>query len=330
MTIIMKALILHLTEDSINCDKTNIREQIEDILDDPNNVEFKEFTNETSMLGMIHSTLKLGTRNIGVTARNIYETKYFLYIGYFIDMSELLDYSTITDTDESVMIKNIKVQQKNLKNNAFGSQITSEHVMSDLIIVKHRLSYTITGTNIKTESTPISINSQNEMIRVFESLFVKTGVVIKTDGSINTYSYIMNPIEHLMLTDPDYSKNYVYHEYEVYTYVMTIIADTREVDGILNHTATLLAGKPVNGDVFVAIYRKPDFNENPPYMNLSINTITDILNIRQRSASLTTGMSTTDKEYINFKKLLELEKLKHKDVPILVATDIKGELLNHR
>jgi len=116
----------------------------------------------------------------------------------------------------------------------------------------------------------------------------------------------------------------------VYTYVMTIIADTREVDGILNHTATLLAGKPVNGDVFVAIYRKPDFNENPPYMNLSINTITDILNIRQRSASLTTGMSTTDKEYINFKKLLELEKLKHKDVPILVATDIKGELLNHR
>lgn len=330
MTIIMKALILHLTTDSIDCDKTNIREQIEDILDDPNNTEFREFTDDTSMLGLIHSALALENRNVGVTARNIYETKYFLYIGYFIDMSELIDYTTITDAEESVMVKNIKAQQKNLKNNVFGSQITSEHVMSDLVIVKHRLSYTVVGNNIKTESTPISINSKREILNVLESLFVKNGVVIKTDGSINTYSYIMNPLEHLMLTDPDYAKNYVYHEYEVYTYVMMIIADTREVNGILNQTATLLAGRPVNGDVFVAIYRKPEFNENPPYMDLSISTITNILNIRQRSVSLSTGMNSTDKEYINFKKLLELEKLKHKDIPILVATDIKGELLNHR
>ena len=324
----MKAIILRLTDDRIDCDKTNIREQIVDILDDPNIVQFKEFTDHDSMFNLIYTSL--GKHNIGVTACNIWEDKNYLYAGYFIDMVDMVNTNVDHSDNEEIMLKNIKEAQKKINVNIFGSQLTSQHVVSNLVIIKQKLSYTITNNNIKTETTPTSINSLAEMVNIFESLFVKDGLSVKVDGSIQTYTYIMNPIEHLMLTDNDYEKNYVYHEYEVYTHIIMIVADTREVNGTLNETATLLAGKPVNGNVFIAMYRKPDYNENPPYISLNKVLLTDILSIRQKSSSLTTGLNTTstEKEYINFEKLIDLEKQKHAELPNLLATEIKGELLN--
>jgi hypothetical protein len=138
----------------------------------------------------------------------------------------------------------------------------------------------------------------------------------------------MNPIEHMMLSDPSYAQNYVYHEYEVYTYIMMIVADTRQVTGPLNHQATLLAGNPVNGDVYVAIYRKPEYNEDPPYMSLRLDVLCSILEIRKRSPTLTTGMQRSEREYVNFEKILELEIKKHESKPIRLATEIQGKLLN--
>jgi hypothetical protein len=324
----MKAFIVRLTDDRIDCDKTNIREQIEDILDDPNIAEFKEFTDENSMFNLIHNVI--GNKNIGVTACNIWESKYFLYAGYFIDMTEIIEYDTVKNDDENILLNNIKNAQKNIKINIFGSQITSQHVCSHLVIIKQQLSYTINGNNIKTDTKPTSISTLNEMINVFEKLFIKDGIVIKTDGSMQTYTYIMNPIEHLMLTDTNYSSNYVYHEYEVYTHVMMIVADTREINGVLNESATLLAGKPVNGDVFVAMYRKPEYNENPPYVSMNIDLIKDIMYIRQKSTLLTTGLNRAEKEYINFEKILDLEKKKYEYMPNLTVSEINGECLNKK
>lgn len=324
----MKALILRLTDDRIDCDKTNIREQIEDILDDPNNVQFKEFTDENSMFNLIYTAL--GKHRVGVTASNIWENKDFLYAGYFIDMIDMIDHNSVHNEDEEIMLKNLKEAQKKINVHMFGSQITSQHVVSNLVIIKQKLSYTINDNNIKTKTTPMTINSLAEIINIFELLFKKEGLVIKTDGSIHSYTYIMNPIEHLMLTDNDYEKHYVYHEYEVYTHVIMIVADTREINGGLNETATLLAGNPVNGDVFVALYRKPEYNENPPYISLNKDRLSDILAIRQKSASLTTNFNnvSTEKEYINFEKLLELEKKKHEHLSTLSVSEMKGQLLN--
>ena len=142
------------------------------------------------------------------------------------------------------------------------------------------------------------------------------------------YNYIVNPIEHLMLTDKNYEKNYVYHEYEVYTYVMIIIADTRQCCGKTNNTASFLAGKPVNGDVFIAFYKKPEYNENPPYVSVSTDKLNEILSIRKKSPIFTTGMNRSDREYVNFEKIVELECNKHCKHADLNITDIKGELLN--
>jgi len=323
----MNAVIIFKTDECIDCDKTNIREQIEDLFDDPNIFQMKEFNDDNSMFELIHKAL--GKPTVGVTASNIWENKDTIFAGYFIDLIETIDLDSLKDDDEEKMSKKIKEAQKKIQLNVFGSQITSHSVTGNLVIIKKNLSYTTSGNNIKTNTTSSTI-SPTELLDVLENIFIKEGVVINADGSMSTYKYIMNPVEHLMLTDSNYTENCVCHEYEVYTHVMIVTADTRQINGELNKIATLLTGKPVNGTVFVAMYKKPDYNENPPYVGLSIERLKKILAIRQKSASLTTGMAISEKEYANFDNILELEIEKHSDKPNLLVNEITGELLNKK
>lgn len=314
----MKAIIIRKTDETIDCDRTNIREQIENLFDDPDILQIKEFKNEESMLQIIHDTLiGVGKPSIGLTVCNIWENKDTIYAGYFIDLTEMVDHSK--EIDQETINK--------IKFNNLGAQITYQHVTSDLIIIKKKLNYTLNGTNISTKTTPDSVEVY-DLINTLENVFVKEGVVIDINGNMQTYTYIMNPIEHLMLTDAKYETNYVCHEYEVYTHVMIIVADLREINGKLNKTATLLAGKPVNGTVFVALYKKPEFNEQPPYVGLTINRLNNILKIREKSASFTTGMERSDREYVNFEKIIEIEIDKYSKHPSIEPESIVGELLN--
>lgn len=321
----MKAAILYKTDDHIDCDRTNIREQIEDILDDPNNLQFKEYSDDASMFSLIHTAL--GKPTVGVTACNIWENKDTIYAGYFIDITETIDHASMKDDSEEKMVQNIQKIHKNIKLNLFGSQLTSQHVTGNLVIVKKKLSYVVDNNNIKTNTTHDTL-SRNELMDVFESIFVKEGVAIDASGDMKPYRYIMNPMEHLMLTDAKYAEHYIYHEYEVYTHVMIIIVDTRETNGPRNNIGSFLAGKPVNGTIFVAMYKKPEYDESPPYVGLSVDRLKLILSLRQRSTTLTTGMSRSEREYVNFEKLLELENKKHAAKPLLELGEITGELLN--
>lgn len=310
----MKAAVLYKTDEYVDHNRTNIREQIEEILDDPNNFQLKEFNDDESMFHLIVN--ELGNPNVGVTASNIWENRDVVYAGYYIDYTELKDFSEDADP-----------KGKRVDLNNFGSQVTSQHVTGNLVIVKKRLSYEVNDNNVKT-NTLIDDLSRFDLLNMLEKVYVKEGVVISTDGDMRVYKYIVNPLEHLMLTDPDYAKNYVYHEYEIYTHVMIVIVDVREQNGTRNDTATLLCGKPVNGTVFVGMYRKPEYNEQPPYVGVSIQRLKDILKIRKKAASLTTGMQRSEKEYVNFDKILELEREKHSDKTSQIASEITGELLN--
>lgn len=312
-----KVGILYKTDEHVDYNRTNIREQIEDILDDPNNLQFKEYQSEEEMFKIIHDSL--GSPDVGVTACNIYETKDVLYAGYFIDYTEFINHDR-TEEEQKEHAKNVQLH-------IFGSQLTSHHVTSNLVIVKKKLEYVVDGNNVKTKTVPDTV-TRYELTDILEKIYVKDGVVVDTDGQLSQYQYIVNPLEHLMMTDNDYEEHYVYHEYEVYNHVMMVIVDVRENNGTLNKTATLLCNKPVMGKVFVALYRKPEFNENPPYASLSIDRFNSILNIRKRSAELTTGMDNSSKEYVNFEKILQLENEKHSNIKVLQTDQIKGECLN--
>jgi hypothetical protein len=129
------------------------------------------------------------------------------------------------------------------------------------------------------------------------------------------------------MTDKEYEKHYVYHEYEIYTHVMIIIVDVRTTN-TLNKIATYLAGRPVHGTVFIAMYRKPEYDEHPPYVSITQDILKQILSIRKKCTSLTTGVQRSDKEYINFEKLLELEINKHKELEDVDISKITGDSLN--
>lgn len=314
----MKGFVIYLTEDSIETNRTNIRDQIIDIFDDPNNINMITFNDELDMYKIIQKELKGAT---GVTAYNLWEDKDHLYAGYFVDAIDLID---MTEQDE----KKIEESRKKIKLNQFASQISNQTVASSMVIVKKRLTYQIENNNVKTISVPETINSMNELIDMIESIVIKEGVVVKTDGTLETYKYIANPLEHFMLTDSRYAEHYIYHEYEVYTHVIMIIVDVEKSNDKLNSKATLLAGNPVYGDVFVGMYKKSDYNESVPYVNLSIEVFKKILDIRSKSTDLTTNKTKSDNEYINFEKLLEIENAKHQQMINKNAEDIKGVSLN--
>jgi len=310
----MNAAILSMTDQQIDCNKTNIREQIEDILDDSDNFKMAQYTDNDNLFMLIHNTLST-EKTLNVTVCNVWENIGSLYEGYFVDIAEIENQQDNEKKDTKIRL------------NEFSSQITSQHVTGALIIVKRSLEYLITDNNVKTMTKPCTF-SYNELLDILESKFIKNGIMIDVDGSIKSYKYIMNPIEHLILTDSDYSKNYVYHEYEVYTHVMVIFAKVNALDERINEKASLLAGAPVNGSVHVVLYKKPEYNENPPYVSLEPSLLESIFAIRSRGSSLTTGMEKSNGEYINFEKILDLETKKHVNKPMIRVGEITGECLN--
>jgi hypothetical protein len=325
----MKAIVLYKTDIQIDCDKTNIREQIDDIFDDASNYDIKEFSNNDEMFQLIFDGL--GKPKVGVTACNVLETRDTVIAGYFIDIAETLNYGTPEDSEEIILSK-MKETYDNEHLNMFGSQITAQHVTGNLVIVKNRLVYEVKDNNVKTSMEPLTI-TVDELKDAIESKFLKSGLVVDTNGETSVYKYIMNPMEHLILSDKDYKDHYIYHEYEVYTHVMMIITDVREANKSndnINETASFLAGGLAKGRVFIAMYKKPDYSETPAYANLNIERLKKILEIRKVSTDLTTGMSCSDKEYINFDKILELEWAKHKDKPTVTLDSLKGECINKK
>ena len=336
----MEAAIIYKSEETINFDNINIREQIDDILDEY--LTFKEFKNNEEMFSIIHEAL--GKSNRGITVCNIWENIDTIYAGYFIDITEMIDYTTKNDnqdlnqenhdlnqenhdSQENQDKEYIKSMNEKIKLNKFASQLTAQHVTGNLVIIKKKLSYVITDNNIKTNMEATTL-SYTQLCDTMEKVFIKEGIVINTDGSMSTYKFIINPLEHLLLTDPNYSEHYIYHEYEVYNHVLIIIVDLREINGKQNFIATYLSGRPARGTVFVAIYKKPESTENPIYTSLSISKLNNILAIRKKSTIITTGMNPSDKEYVNFEKLLELEIKKHSNKPDIQMNNITGQLLN--
>ena len=306
----MKLAILYNTDGYIDHNKVNIREQIDDILFDHENFELKDYTDEKSLHLLLQDVLKLN--GICLTACNIWETLNVMYVGYFIDYTEA---------------KHNNINTDNIKYNKFGSQITKQNVTSHLVIIKLKLSYYIANNNVKTNTTYDTI-VQHDLLNILENVFVKKGVIIDVDEKMSYYKYIDNPLEHLILTDKNYDKNYVYHEYEIFTHIMVVIVDVREINGTINKLGSLLCGKPVKGKIFVGICHKPEFNENPPYDHLSIERLHNIINIRKKNSSLTTEFANSDREYINFDKLLELKVKEYTNLQNKDISDITGELLN--
>ena len=238
----MKLCIINKTNQYVNYDKKNIAEQIKTIIDDDDVLSFDEFDTEESMHKLICKYLHLDENNPEITAMNMWEDKYTIFVAYF-------------------------VEKMNANLNEFMSQILSVPVASNVVICKMKLSYKIDGNNIACNMNPdtLSIYEINEIIL---NLYVKNGLIVETNGNTRQYKYITEPFEELMLTEKDYEKYYRYHEFEMYTNVIRVIIDTRlnEKTDSCNEAVSWLCGKRVYGPVYVSMYKKPEYNENPPFV----------------------------------------------------------------
>jgi hypothetical protein len=106
--------IIKLNDISINLTKTNIKEQIENIIEDDDNFDIHTVKTPQEVYEYIYPLLS-PKKDKEILQYNFYENKDFFYSGFFV---------------ESNNTKNI-----------FGSEIMSKNVTSNLYIVKHKLKY---------------------------------------------------------------------------------------------------------------------------------------------------------------------------------------------
>jgi hypothetical protein len=303
----MKAGIIYKTDISIMCDRTNILEQVKDMLDDSDIFSIFDFSNEENLFSVIHSELA----RPGVTSCNIYEVDNILFVGYFIDMVDVLDYTNSADFTEDKMKTHLINEYKRIKLNVFASQISAQHVSGSMIIVKYIINYDQdnNGKIINSTMTPTT-TSQYELEIILSNIIHKTGVFVTDDGSINEYSYIANPLENLIFDDPLYSTHYSIHDFEMYSNVLSVVVDTRlnETNSKLNVISSLITRSKVYGTAYFSMYRKPTNSESPCYFNLSVPRFNGIYEIRSVSPESTCNHVFDNKEYILFDKLIEYEK----------------------
>lgn len=304
----MQVAIIRKTSEYVDCDKTNIQEQIQDIVDDPTIFELDktdnidEFVLKTLMKDKPH-------QHVAATAVGICETEYSVYACHFIEKTVDVDLELI---------------------NAFGSQLVSTTVVSDLIIAKYDLSYNTEShnesINISTKSNLSNIVEYNlvrDLVSIFKHRAVEVDVDVDIDidvnGEFKEYFYIQNPLENIILEDPNYKDNYRYHEYEVFDYRLTVfveVLDSLKPPKPLNKFASQLTNVKTYGRVFLSLSKQPEYNETPPYADLTNKRLELIHFLRSRSTEITKTIPRSDKSYLNFDKILELAKIRYLDMPI--------------
>lgn len=337
----MKAAIIRITDLTINCDKTNILEQIQDIIDDPDVFELVDFDGQESLNFLVLQTLmnsiprealektvkdsRTDTAtedsrlryNVGATVANIFESKDYIFAAYYVALEDISD--TVDDSNT--------IDTHNTKLNLFGSQLCSAHVASDLIIIKQDLSYEIRDLNIATSMAPSTI-VEYTFVRDIATIFEHRGLIVDPTGTKSEYFYYQNPLENVILTDSNYEKYYRFHEYEVFNYQLTVFVDIRcnSNNSTLNEAVSFITNSKVYGPALLSLSKRPDFRENPAFVDLTDSRFDIILFLRSRDPEITKAIDKSDKVYVNFDKILELAKTRYSNVPIRSVQSLVGIL----
>ena len=114
------------------------------------------------------------------------------------------------------------------------------------------------------------------------------------------------------MNDPEYKSKYGLYEYEIYNRILIIILNVtlNENNSKLNKDISYITGSKVYGPVFITTSKKPDFTEYTPYVSLTIDQYKKILDIRSKNHETTQNFVNSEKIYINFENILNLEQKK--------------------
>ena len=293
----MQLIVVKDTDRSVDCNLSNIEEQLDQILEDQDIIECKKFNNINEMVEIIGSYFEENS-DVVVYGLNDIDEHNNVIIGYFLD--------TLVQDESKV---------KNIKCNQFASQIITqtECVTGPFIIVKMSMD----------KERPEEIEENNfsklfngfpqdlhlcELRDIILNIYIKVGIVLETDGSMSTYTYTHCPIEPIMKIDQEYEKHYKYDEYEIYNSVLIMIVklDESEQD-LINKNASYLANKIIKNRVFIGLYKKPFYNESAQYKSLSIETMEKICHLRAIYKGNTPQPMDDIASFISLTKIIDRE-----------------------
>jgi hypothetical protein len=227
-----------------------------------------------------------------VEEKNIYEDDECILIAYYVPLSDYLGICTELDKDT--------VEEHRGIINNIGTSIVDTEAISDVVLVKHDMSYVINREerNVKYSLEPVSL-SENNLKYYLLSVYVHEGLMIDADGTLNTYTYTHDIFDAIMNEDAEYADKYRYHEYGIFNHKLHIIVNTQEqqIESNFNEMASVLCGKTVYGRVHCALTRQGDYGEFEPYANLNRNRIDAIYKLKMNFYNFNV---TADTSYVHF------------------------------
>lgn len=134
--------------------------------------------------------------------------------------------------------------------NFLGSQLLDTNVHNSLLLIKRNISGDIT------KPMPYMDISLGDITEAIRSVFVHSGIIIRSNGSIDSYEYIFDPLE--LLGRDEAEKTMRYHEFKIFDYIMNFYVNITSQNSPINEKASVIFGDIIKGDVMISLRDQRD------------------------------------------------------------------------
>lgn len=121
----------------------------------------------------------------------------------------------------------------------------TDRVIGNAILIKSKINY---------DSTCSLVNiSLSDVADIYRKIFVHTGIIVGSNGSIDEYPFIFNPID---LIKPDQLENMKFYEFKIFDKVIQMFIELNpvQIENNTNELASILYGENlINGKVRFAM-----------------------------------------------------------------------------
>jgi len=263
------------------------QEKISDILSDY--ITLKEVSNENEMMEAIVDEI-VGNENEypihTATTKNVYDD---LYLTCHISPSkEMYD----------------ELKSKSIKFNGIASYLTDVglRIYGKAVLFK---------LDTKNDANKLKSITMEEITDIFINRFIHKGVILNTNGSIDEFKFIFNPVDWI---SPSEINKYKYHEVEILGKVFMLFIDTTATT--VNDVANKICSQSLKGRVIIGMRDQySDMNDTEVrYEDIDIDTFKKVITLcsdPMQARSLVDGEDTSGqvvngkRMYNNFHKILK-------------------------
>jgi hypothetical protein len=246
----VKFAVIAKSDEIVDANKgiAGVKEMIEDIIDDDDNVSFDKLTSEFDLGDAIKKYIDPVGDSVSGT-RNYINGK--LYQCIFEDLGH-----------------GVEIADSHM--NRLGTQFSNGiKTKKPVIILKSKIMSDY-------DSLYESLN-RIELVTLLEDKFIKDGIVLHPDGSHENYQYCQHHLDTVMEKyGQEYvMKNYHYDEKEVGDLILIVASDKTKTEE--NKRLSDVVGKPVYGDGYCSVYVKPTHTTESIFLTMNYDMLDKLL-----------------------------------------------------